>query len=163
MLAMVLLVVAALGCGIMAGLLFAFSNFVMRSLARQSVASGIRAMQAINADIQNPLFFLLFVGTAIASLAVVVSAGIGFSERGALTAMIGGALYLCGVIGVTVFRNVHLNNRLDSIDPDGHDAPQRWEEFLARWTPWNHVRTVAAMLACLLLILSIHLSPIRPR
>jgi uncharacterized membrane protein len=40
----VLAFVSALGCGLIAGIFFAFSNFVMKSLAHLSVANGIAAM-----------------------------------------------------------------------------------------------------------------------
>jgi uncharacterized membrane protein len=55
---------AAIGSGLMAGLLFAFSNFIMKSLLQQPPESGIRTMQAINLLIQNRTFFLLFFGTS---------------------------------------------------------------------------------------------------
>ncbi len=41
----ILALCAALGCGSMAGVFFAFSTFVMRALARLQPALGIEAMQ----------------------------------------------------------------------------------------------------------------------
>jgi hypothetical protein len=43
-----LTVVTALGCGLNAGVFFAFSSFVMKALARLQPAQGIAAMQSIN-------------------------------------------------------------------------------------------------------------------
>jgi uncharacterized membrane protein len=43
-----LTLVTALGCGLSAGALFAFSSFVMQALARLPTAQGIAAMQSIN-------------------------------------------------------------------------------------------------------------------
>jgi uncharacterized membrane protein len=43
-----LVAVAALGCGLMGGIFFTFSNFVMRALSLQPADQGIRVMQAIN-------------------------------------------------------------------------------------------------------------------
>jgi uncharacterized membrane protein len=151
----VMTVMAALGCGMMGGLLFAFSNFVMKSLARQPFERGIRAMQCINADIQNPTFFLLFFGTAIASIVVVIAAIAGRSAAGAGLTIVGGALYLVGVIGVTMRYNVPLNNQLAAIDPADSDADVRWQMYLSEWLRWNHVRTAAAIVACALLMLAI--------
>jgi uncharacterized membrane protein len=45
--------VAALGSGLVAGIFFAFSNFVMKALARVSPAQGIAAMQSINVVVLN--------------------------------------------------------------------------------------------------------------
>jgi len=50
---LILAIFAALGCGLMGGLLFAFSNFVMTALAHQPPSSGVRTMQAINVYILN--------------------------------------------------------------------------------------------------------------
>ena len=45
--------VGAIGCGLMAGLFCAFSNFVMKALASLPPDKGIAAMQSINVTIIN--------------------------------------------------------------------------------------------------------------
>lgn len=57
--------VSALGSGLIAGVFFAFSTFVMTALARRPPAEGMAAMQAINVAVLNPLFLGVFVGTAV--------------------------------------------------------------------------------------------------
>ena len=52
----VLTLVTALGCGLSAGALFAFSSFVMGALARLPVAQGIAAMNSINVVAVTPMF-----------------------------------------------------------------------------------------------------------
>ena len=42
--------IAALGSGLVAGIFFAFSNFVMKALARVPPAQGVAAMQSINSS-----------------------------------------------------------------------------------------------------------------
>jgi uncharacterized membrane protein len=59
---------AAIGCGLVAGVFFAFSTFVMPALARLQPAQGIAAMQSINITAINPLFMLALLGTAVACL-----------------------------------------------------------------------------------------------
>lgn len=54
----------ALGCGLVAGVFFAFSTFVMSALARLQPAQGIAAMQSINITAINPLFMMAIFGTA---------------------------------------------------------------------------------------------------
>ena len=51
-----LTVVTALGCGLNAGVFFAFSSFVMKALARLQPAQGIAAMQSINLVAVTPGF-----------------------------------------------------------------------------------------------------------
>src|SRR5262245_19819654 len=89
--------VAALGCGLMAGLFFAFSAAVMKALARLPSAEGIGAMQSINVAIINPLFLAVFFGTAVACVLVIIIASLlRWHEPGTIYLLIGGALYLVG-------------------------------------------------------------------
>jgi uncharacterized membrane protein len=64
----VLTFVSALGCGLMAGVFFAFSAFVMKALSRLPAAQGIAAMQSINVAAITPLFMAALFGTAVACL-----------------------------------------------------------------------------------------------
>ena len=68
---------AARVSGLMAGLFFAFSTFVMQALGKRPAPTGIAAMQSINATILNPIFFALFFGTAVLSLILAVLAVLG--------------------------------------------------------------------------------------
>ena len=65
-----LTVVAALGCGLNAGVFFAFSSFVMKALARLQPALGIAAMQSINLVAVTPAFMAALFGTAAACVAL---------------------------------------------------------------------------------------------
>ncbi len=138
---------AVLGSGLVAGIFFAFSTFVMRALGRLPQDQGISAMKAINVTVINPWFFLAFFGTGavcllVAFLALGSSAG---THRAYLLA--GCALYLLGCLLVTMAFNVPLNNRLASADPDSSGAEALWAHYLSRWTLWNHVRTAAPLAA----------------
>ena len=50
------------GAGLVGGVFFAFSAFVMKALAELPAAQGIQAMQRINVVVLNPLFLGVFVG-----------------------------------------------------------------------------------------------------
>ena len=52
----VLLWFSAIGCGLLAGLYFAFSAFIMTALGRIEQTAGIAAMNAINVAIVQSLF-----------------------------------------------------------------------------------------------------------
>ncbi|MGH9147574.1 MAG: DUF1772 domain-containing protein, partial [Vicinamibacterales bacterium] len=69
----VLTLVGAVGCGLMAGVFFAFSTFVMKALSRIPPAQGIAAMQSINVVAINPWFMTVFLGTAVISAALAVA------------------------------------------------------------------------------------------
>lgn len=135
-----LALVATVGSGVMAGLLFAFSNVMMRALAQLPPPTGLEAMQRINVAIVNPLFLTIFLGTALVS-AVIAAITAVVPDQGWL---FGASLaYLFGVFGVTMARNVPLNNALAATP--GADAATRWPAYVTVWQRWNHLRTVAAI------------------
>lgn len=149
---------AALGCGLMAGVFFAFSSFVMTALARLPPHEGIAAMQSINLVVRNPLFFTVFFGTAAACLAIVLLATLDWQAPGAACALAAGMLYLLGTFGVTVAFNVPLNESLAPLDPAAAASAAFWGGYVDRWSAWNHVRTAAATAAAGLLVIAAYLA-----
>ena len=143
----VLAFVSALGCGLIAGVFFTFSNFVMKSLARLPPAHGIAAMQAINVDVLNKSFFAAFFGTAFCCLVLAVLSFFRWDKPDALYLLAGSVLYLVGTILVTILFNVPLNDALAAVDPTSAHAGHLWTAYVKSWTAWNHVRTVAALVA----------------
>ena len=138
---------AVLGCGLMAGLFFAFSVAVMKALARLPAAEGMAAMQSINVVILNPVFLATFLGTAAACVVVLVASFMRWHEAGAVYLLVGSALYLVGTFLVTAVFNVPMNDALASVALGDPEAASRWAAYLAGWTAWNHVRTVTATAA----------------
>ncbi|OCK59055.1 anthrone oxygenase family protein [Bradyrhizobium sp. LMTR 3] len=144
-----------IGCGLLAGLYFAFSTFIMTAFGRIGQASGIAAMNAINVTIVQSLFMPIFLGTTAASAALAVTALLRWSEPGAMAMLAGGVLYVLGMFVVTMVFNVPLNNALAATDPTSHEAASLWARYLTDWTWWNHVRTVSSTAACALFIAAI--------
>ena len=139
----VLRVLAAVGSGLMAGVFLAFSVSVMAGLGRLPPSEGAGAMRAINVAILNPLFLAVYVGTALVGAALVVAVAV---TGGPAVAAVGAGLYL-GAFGVTTVVNVPMNNALAAAGSDGV-----WENYLVRWTRWNHLRTAASTAALALLV-----------
>ena len=146
---------SAIGCGLMAGLYFAFSTFIMTALGRIGQAPGIMAMNAINAVIVQSLFMPLFLGTTLASLLLAIAAAFRWGEPGAAAMLAGGALYVIGMFVCTAVIHVPLNNALAAVDPTSAEAASLWARYLTDWTLWNHVRTISSTLACTLYIWAI--------
>jgi uncharacterized membrane protein len=149
----------ALGCGVIGGVFYAFSTFVMRALLRRPAAGAIAAMQAINVTVINPLFLGPFLATAAAAAALVAVALLRWAHAGSAWLLTGGLLYFAGTFGVTMLFNVPLNNVLEQIPPDAPDAAEQWTHYAARWTTWNHVRTAAAIAAMAAFILALLAAP----
>ena len=146
---------SAIGCGLLAGLYFAFSTFIMTALGRIGQAAGIAAMNAINIAIVQSLFMPIFLATTAASAALVVTALLRWREPGAMAMVAGGALYVLGMFVVTIIFNVPLNDALAAADPASHETASLWARYLTDWTLWNHVRTVSSTAACTLFIAAI--------
>jgi uncharacterized membrane protein len=142
---------SALGCGLLAGLYFAFSTFIMTALGRIDPAHGIAAMNAINATILRSPFLPVFLGTTLTSLVLAVIGVVRWGQPGATPMLVGGLLYVLGMFVVTMVFNVPLNNAL-AADPS---ATPLWARYLKDWTFWNHVRTVSSLAASALFIAAI--------
>ena len=110
-------IVAALGCALIAGVFFAFSNFIMRALARLEPPVGVAAMQSINVVVINPLFMIALFGTGLIGAVLGVWAVVGDVGGSAPYLLAGAALYLVGTVGVTMAYNVPRNNALAELDP----------------------------------------------
>lgn len=139
--------IAALGCGIISGIMFAFSHFIMEALGKLSAAQGVAAMQSINSVIINPFFLGVFMGTAILCLLLGGAALFDLQQAGALWRLTGAIFYIVGSIVVTVAFNIPLNNALDTVNSSSVEGATLWERYLTVWTRWNHVRTLAAIAA----------------
>lgn len=144
-----------LGCGLAAGVFFAFSTFVMNALARLQPAQGIAAMQAINITAINPLFMLALFGTAVLCVFWVIVSLLKWHPLGAPYLLIGSLLYLVGTILVTIAFNVPLNDALAAVKPESAEGANLWASYLTNWTLWNHIRTVTSLAAAALLTLAL--------
>jgi uncharacterized membrane protein len=154
----VLTLLSAFGCGLIGGVFFAFSNFVMKALAGLPPSQGIAAMKSINVTVLNPMFLGVFLVTAAGCVILAVCSVLMWQKPGAALLLVGSALYLLGTLLVTIVCNVPRNDALAALDPVATESAQLWAEYVASWTFWNHVRTVAAIVASVLLTIALWLS-----
>jgi uncharacterized membrane protein len=145
-------VVAAVGCGLMAGIFFAFSVFLMAAFDRLAPSAAIAAMQSINRTILTPLFLLVFLGSGVACVVATATAFAEPDHAGRAALVAATACYLVGVLAVTSTASVPRNVALDALDPAAPDAASAWTTYRRPWTAWNHVRTLASIAAAVLLV-----------
>src|SRR4051794_22848590 len=107
----VLTLAALVGTAMIGGVCFCFGTAIMGSLQRMPAGQGATAMNLINARIQNPLFLLIFMGTALICVALGIIALVKDSP-GKWWLVAGAALYLVGVIVVSFAVNIPLNEKL---------------------------------------------------
>jgi len=119
---LVLTLLAALGCGVVAGVFFAFSAFVMKALGRLPVEQGVAAMQAINVAAVTFAFMAALFGTAAACGTLAVWALFAWGERFAPYLLVGSTLYLVGTILLTIAYHVPRNEALATVEPHSADT-----------------------------------------
>ncbi len=151
-----LTVVTVVGGGLVGGVFFAFSAFVMKALGRLPSREGIVAMQSINTAAPTPWFMTALFGTAAASVALGVSALFRPDEPASRYHLVGSTLYVVGLL-VTILYHVPRNVALATVDPNAPDAGGYWLRYIAGWTAWNHVRTALSVAAAATLATSLRM------
>ena len=125
-----------------AGVFFGFSSFVMSGIARASDEAAGAAMNGINETAPMPAFMSVFFGALLVPAATGIW-GLVDGHDGGVWILAAAAVYLVGTFGVTMALNVPLNNRLLA----AHDKAAGWRAYWRPWTAWNHVRTLAGVVA----------------
>lgn len=148
-------IATAVSAGTVAGVFFSFSTFTMNGLRRLAPAEGAAAMQAINVEAPKPPLMMLMFGTGVASLVLMIYAALHLDETASVYQLIAGAVYIVGVVLVTGGYHVPRNNRLDALDPNSAAGIAYWATYLKEWVRMNHVRTIAPIVAAVLLTASL--------
>jgi len=136
-----------LGAGLVGGVFYAFSSFVMPGLQRLPPAQGIAAMNEINVTAEHPAFMVAFMGTTALCLYLGVRGVMDWGDRRATLLVAGSALYLVGAFLLTVAHNVPLNDQLADVHPHATGAAAQWQHYLDGWNWANHVRGAASIAA----------------
>ncbi|TMM53326.1 DUF1772 domain-containing protein [Maribacter algarum] len=152
----IILILATLSTGVMAGLFFTWSNTVTSGIGRLSDVEYLRSFQAMNRTILNPAFFLAIFGAAVL-LPLSSFLHLRLKPQNLFwMLLIASLLYLIGVIIVTFVGNIPLNTILDKTqlnDISLEDAKTLRESFENKWNLLNWIRTYSALAAFILLII----------
>ncbi|MFE6481349.1 DUF1772 domain-containing protein [Streptomyces sp. NPDC057757] len=139
------LVAATVATGLLAGVFYVFACNIMPSLSRSDDRVFIEVMQNINDQIQNPVFFLSFLGAPL--LAAVAA----WQSRGTPHRwwVLAGLAALALAFLLTMAVNIPLNDELaDAGDPARIADPAAVRaEFEDPWVAWNVVRALLSTLA----------------
>ena len=142
----ILLLITLLLAGLHAGFFFAWSFTVMNGLDAAAPEVAIQAMQAMNANVRNAPFAVVFFG---APLAAAISTGallIAGQRRRGLVALLGLA-GLAATVGITAGLHVPWNEALAVAVVPGTDdaAAGLWQDYSDPWTAWNHLRFATSL------------------
>jgi uncharacterized membrane protein len=146
-------VIAAVGSGLVGGVFFAFSTFVMQGLDRLRPAESVRAMQSINREAPTPAFMVLLFGTALLSAGLAVI-GLARWDEGGSGYLLAGAVLYAVPIACTGAYHVPRNNRLAAVDTGAPGVDATWRRYFVEWVRWNHLRTAACAAACVMYVLA---------
>ncbi|MEU0029957.1 anthrone oxygenase family protein [Streptomyces sp. NPDC006335] len=135
---------ATVATGLIAGAFYVFACAVMPALGRSDDRVYVQVMRDINEVIQNPVFFLSFLGAPLLTAVAAWQARGRAHRRWVWAALAASVLAFL----VTVVFNVPLNDDLAS---DGDPGALR-EEFEDPWVAWNVVRAVLLTVAMGLLV-----------
>lgn len=134
--------------GLVSGLFYGWSVSVIPGTRRIAADSYVEAMQQINRAIINPGFIVPFLGVpAVLGAAAYLQLRGGDQRRAGLLAG-AAATYVVGVLGVTMVRNVPLNDALDRFDllaADGGALERRRDTYESPWNRWHQLRTAASV------------------
>ena len=149
----ILLILTGVLTALIAGLFYAYSCSVVLGLGKLSDAEYLKAMQSINREILNPVFFLSFMGTAVM---LPVSTFLYRAQSPVfILLLLATIIYLIGVFVVTIIGNVPLNDQLDQFniqDSTVEGLKKMRDVFENRWNFLNNIRSICSVLSILLVI-----------
>jgi uncharacterized membrane protein len=121
-----------------------------------TISEYVKAMQSINAVIQNPLFFVSFFGPIILlPLAAFLQRDANSMQFALLLAS--SALYIAGSFALTIVGNVPLNQRLAKFDASkasDNEIAQARAGFEKPWNRLHAIRTIASIAATVLIFVA---------
>ena len=151
----IILTITATLTALIAGLFYSWSVSITLGLARVSDVEYVSVFQATNRAIQNPIFLTAFMG---AQILLPVCVFLFYRQPMRFWLLLAATIiYAAGVIGVTFFGNIPLNNKLDKFDLQSatqQEIAQQRKEFENPWNGLNTVRTVSSTLAIVLVIVA---------
>lgn len=143
--------------GLSAGLCFTWTNAITPGIGNLDNYGYLSAFQQMNKSIINPLFIILFFGPFFLGLINM------YAFRNASSSLVwlmilATAIYFLGVVLITIFGNVPLNEMLDKADlssASNENLEALREAFEVKWNRLHLIRTFASIISFLLLIISL--------
>jgi uncharacterized membrane protein len=148
----IVLTAAVVAMGLLAGLYYAFDVAVMPALTAADDRTLVDAMQQMIDKIENPAFFLTFLGAPVLA-AVALSQARRSGAAATARWIVAGLAFYAVMVVVTFAFHFPLNDELkEAGDPARiEDLAAVRADFVTPWVAWNIVRTLAttAAFACL--------------
>ena len=146
--------------GLTAGLCFTWTNSITPGLGQLDDLGFLQAFQQMNRAIINPAFILVFFGPFIGNLLTLYLKQQSIDK--AFWLFVGAAaFFVLGVVFVTLFKNVPLNEILDKTvleTASELELEALRKNFEKSWKQWHLVRTVSSLASFALLLFGLLLA-----
>jgi uncharacterized membrane protein len=150
--------IAILLTGLLAGLFYGYDCSIIKGLGKLQDEIYLQSFQSINKVIQNPYFFISFMGNL---LVLPMASWLSYKNSNSATFYLflsASLVYFVGVFGITMFYNVPLNERLANFSISTSTESEISEMrtvFENDWNKYHKIRTIASIVAFSLTILSV--------
>ena len=149
-------ITAILLTGLLAGLFYGYDCSVIKGLGHLENSAYLQAFQSINKAIQNPYFFLSFMGSL---LILPVASWLSYKQGAPFYLLLSASiLYFIGVFGVTIGCNIPLNEQLATFQISSATESEisvMRKTFEHSWNTYHKIRTAAAIAVFGLTILAL--------
>ena len=153
----IILALAILLTGLMAGIFFTWSNAVKPGIGKLSDIEYLRALQSMNRVILNNAFKIIFLGAIIAVALVPVFYFNLYPRNIFWLFVFTFIIYWIGVFGVTVSGNIPLNEILDKTNLESitsEEIKTLRKSIEVKWNNFNLIRCISSGITFILLIVS---------
>lgn len=159
-----ILLITTIIMGLTAGIFYCWSISVTPGIALLPDKEYIAAFQKLDKAIVNPLFMIGFMGLA---LLLPVCTWVHYQKPLPLRFWLllgASALYIVGVVGLTMTANVPMNESLSTFNTETASAAEISARRLAHEGPWNflnNIRTVCCIVCLTLTVIACMIEPDR--
>ena len=153
----IILALAILLTGLMAGIFFTWSNAVKPGIGKLSDIEYLRALQSMNRVILNNAFKIIFLGAIIAVALVPIFYFNLYPKNIFWLFVFTLVIYWIGVFGVTVSGNIPLNEILDKTNLESitsEEIKTLRKSIEVKWNNFNLIRCISSAITFLILIVS---------
>ena len=153
----IILALAILLTGLMAGIFFTWSNAVKPGIGKLGDIEYLRALQSMNRVILNNAFRIIFLGAIIAVALVPVFYFNLYPKNIFWLFVFTLVIYWIGVFGVTVSGNIPLNEILDKTNLESitlEEIKTLRKSIELKWNNYNLIRCISSGITFILLIVS---------
>jgi uncharacterized membrane protein len=153
----IILALAILLTGLMAGIFFTWSNAVKPGIGKLSDIEYLRALQSMNRVILNNAFKIIFLGAIIVVALVPVFYFNLYPKNIFWLFVFTLVIYWIGVFGVTVSGNIPLNEILDKTNLESitsEEIKTLRKSIEVKWNNFNLIRCISSGITFILLIVS---------